>query len=105
MNRNKKPAPGMETMLTRHPAGKSGFTVNKSKYEEVRLAILKALRGSNPLTHSELDAKVGYLLGPNFKGSTSWYTEVVKLDLEARKKVFRSETKPAAYSLARPART
>ena len=85
MNRKKKPAPKIETMLTRHPAKKSGFTINKSKYEEVRLAILNALRGSKPLTHSELDAKVGYLLGANFKGSASWYTEVVKLDLEARR--------------------
>jgi len=104
MNRKKKPAPKIETILTRHPARKSGFTINKSKYEEVRLAILNALRGAKPLTHSELDAKVGHLLGSNFKGSPSWYTEVVKLDLEARRKVFRSEAKPTVYSLTRPAR-
>jgi len=104
MNRKQKPAPKIETVRTRHPGRKSGFTINKSKYEEVRLAILNALRGSKPLTHSELDAKVEYLLGSHFKGSASWYTEVVKLDLEARRKVFRSAAKPTVYSLTRPAR-
>jgi hypothetical protein len=104
MNRKKKTALKIETILTRHPARKSGFTINKSKYEEVRLAILNALRGAKPLMHSELDAKVGHLLGANFKGSPSWYTEVVKLDLEARRKVFRSEAKPTVYSLTRPTR-
>jgi len=103
MKRKTKPSQKMETIRTRHPAKKAGFAINQSKYDDVRLAILNALRGSQPLTHTELDAKVTYLLGPNFKGKASWYTEVVKLDLEARRKVFRSKTKPAVYSLSRPA--
>ena len=103
MNRKQKPARKIETILTKHPAKKAGFKIAKSKYDEVRIAILNGLRGSRPLTHTELDSKVGYLLGPDFKGRASWYTEVVKLDLEARRKVFRSQTKPTVYSLTKPA--
>ena len=103
MNRKKKPARVTEKILTKHPAKKAGFRIDKSKYDVVRVAILNGLRGSNPLTHQQLDSKVQYLLGPNFKGSPAWYFEVVKLDLEARGKVFRSQAKPAVYSLKKPA--
>ena len=103
MDRKKKPARGLETIQTKHPAEKSGFRIAKSKYDEVRIAILNGLRGSKPPTHAELDAKVESLLGPAFKGRPSWYTEVVKLDLEARKKIFRSQGKPTVYSLTKPA--
>ena len=103
MNRKKKPAREIEKVLTKHPAKKAGFRIDKSKYDVVRNAILNGLRGSQPLTHAELDSKVRYLLGPDFKGSVPWYTEVVKLDLEARRKVFRSRTKPTVYSLTKPA--
>ena len=103
MDRKKKPARKIETILTNHPAKKAGFRIAKSKYDAVRIAILNGLRGSRPLTHADLDSKVRYLLGPDFKGSVSWYTEVVKLDLEARRKVFRSQTKPTVYSLTKAA--
>ena len=66
MNRKKKPSRKLETIRTRHPTKKAGFTIQQSRYDEVRVAILNALRGSKPLTHTELDAKVAYLLGPNF---------------------------------------
>ena len=99
MTRKKKPAREIERILTRHPVNKAGFRIEKSKYDVVRNAILNGLRGSAPLTHTELDAKTRYLLGPDFKGSVGWYTEVVKLDLEARRKVFRSQIKPTVYSL------
>ena len=104
MNPKKKLARGIEKILTKHPARKAGFRIEKSKYDAVRVAILNGLRGSEPLTHAELDSKVRYLLGPDFKGSVSWYNEVVKLDLEARRKIFRSQTKPTVYSLNKPAR-
>jgi hypothetical protein len=103
MARKKKSTREVERILTKHPVNKSGFRIEKSKYEAVRNAILNGLRGSKPLTHAQLDTKTRYLLGPDFKGSAGWYTEVVKLDLEARRKVFRSPFKPTVYSLTKPA--
>ena len=101
MNQRQKRGRELEKILTKHPAKKAGFRIDKSKYDAVRIAILNGLRGSKPLTHVELDSKVRHLLGRGFRGSVSWYAEVVKLDLEARRKVFRSQTKPAVYSLTR----
>ena len=103
MRRKKKLVREIEKILTKHPSNKAGFRIDKSKYDVVRIAILNGLRGSEPLSHKELNSKVRYLLGPDFKGSVEWYTEVVKLDLEARRKVFRSQARPTVYSLTKPA--
>ena len=102
MNRKKKLVREIEKILTKHPANKAGFRIDKSKYDVVRVAILNGLRGSKPLTHTEINSKVRYLLGPDFRGTVKWYAEVVKLDLEARRKIFRSQTKPTVYSLTKP---
>ena len=42
-----------ETIRTRHPAGKSGRSIPKGKYEAVRKAMLSALRGREA-AHTEL---------------------------------------------------
>jgi len=60
--------------------------------------MLLALRGKE-LTHSELLDKVNKGLKGKFSGNISWYAETVKLDLEARKIIERTSSKPQKYRL------
>ena len=55
--------------------------------------MLLALCGKE-LTHSELLDKVNKGLKGKFSGNISWYAETVKLDLEARKIIERTSSKP-----------
>jgi hypothetical protein len=77
-----------EKILTKHPLGKSG----KNK------AILSALR-KNDLTHTELFGRLNKSLKGKFSGNISWYGETVKLDLEAKKIIERTASKPQKYRL------
>jgi len=89
---------GEEKILTKHPLGKSGKNINKQKYEALRKAILSALRDKE-LTHTELFNKLNKGLKSKFSGNISWYGETVKLDLEARKIIERTPSKPQKYRL------
>lgn len=86
-----------EKILTKHPtAGKSGRNISKQKYEAQKTAILSAL-GKKELTHDELFERLNKSLKGKFDGNISWYGETVKLDLEARKIIERTTSKPAKY--------
>ena len=85
-----------EKILTKHPQGKSGKNISRESYERVKSATLSALRGKE-LTHSELFAEVTKKLKGKFAGNISWYAETVKLDLEARKLIERTDSKPQTY--------
>lgn len=87
-----------EKILTKHPLGKRGLNVSKRKYETVRRAILAALR-RRPLTHTELVDRLRRSLESRFSGNVSWYAETVKLDLEARKVIERTTSRPQTYRL------
>jgi hypothetical protein len=87
-----------EKILTRHPLGKSGKNISKQKYETLKNAILSALRNKE-LTHTELFSQLNRSLKSKFSGNVSWYGETVKLDLEARKIVERTSSKPQKYRL------
>jgi hypothetical protein len=87
-----------EQILTKHPLGKSGKNISKQKYETLKKAILSALK-NNELTHTELSDRLNKTLGNRFEGNISWYGETVKLDLEARKIVHRTSSKPQKYRL------
>jgi uncharacterized protein (DUF2461 family) len=87
-----------EKILTKHPLGKSGKNIDKQKYETLKRAILSALR-SKELTHTELFTQLNKNLNKNFSGNISWYGETVKLDLEARKIIGRTSSKPQKYRL------
>ena len=87
-----------EKILTKHPLGKSGKNISKRKYEALREAILSALR-SRELTHAELFNQLNKRLKNKFAGNISWYGETVKLDLEARKIIQRTSSKPQKYRL------
>ena len=89
-----------EKILTKHPLGKSGKNISKQKYDAVREAILSALK-NRELTHTELFEQLHKHLKSKFSGNISWYGETVKLDLEARKKIERTPSKPQKYRLKR----
>lgn len=87
-----------EKILTRHPQGKSGKNIDRSKYD----AMVKAMRsvlGKRELTHGELMEQLEAALIGKFEGNIQWYAETVKLDLEARKVLERTATKPQRYRL------
>jgi hypothetical protein len=87
-----------ERILTKHPLGKSGKNIEKTKYEAVKKAILSALK-KKELTHTELFTQLNKDLKGKFSGNISWYGETVKLDLEARKSIRRSSDKPPKYRI------
>jgi hypothetical protein len=85
-----------EKILTKHPLGKSGKNIDRQKYETLKKAILSALK-TRQLTHDELFNRLNKSLKGKFSGSISWYGETVKLDLEARKIIERTSSKPQTY--------
>ncbi len=87
-----------EKILTKHPLGKSGKNIDRKKYETLKKAILSALRNKE-LTHTELFNHLNKSLKSKFSGNISWYGETVKLDLEARKIIERTSSKPQKYRL------
>jgi SOS response regulatory protein OraA/RecX len=89
-----------EKILTKHPLGKSGRNIGKEKYQTLKSAILSALQ-NRELTHTELFNQLKKRLTSKFAGNVSWYGETVKLDLEARKIIERTSSKPQKYRLKR----
>jgi hypothetical protein len=87
-----------EKILTKHPLGKSGKNISRQKYELLKKAILSELRNKE-LTHTELFNQLHKRLENRLVGNISWYGETVKLDLEARKIIKRTSSKPQKYRL------
>jgi hypothetical protein len=87
-----------EKILTKHPLGKSGRNIDKQKYETLKEAILSSLQ-KKELTHDKLFDQLNKTLKGKFSGNISWYGETVKLDLEARKTIERTSSKPPKYRL------
>ncbi len=87
-----------QTIRTRHPQGKTGRTISRQKYDTVRKELLSALRGQE-LTHTELFSVLQKKLKGKVDGNISWYGETVKLDLEARKEIERTASRPQRYRI------
>ena len=87
-----------EKIMTKHPLGKSGRNIDRSKYDALKRAILSAL-SKNELTHTELFSRINKSLKGKFSGNISWYGETIKLDLEAKKIIERTASKPQKYRL------
>jgi hypothetical protein len=85
-------------ILTEHPLGKSGKNIDRKKYDTLSKAIVAALR-KDDLTHTELFSRLNNSLKSKFAGNISWYGETVKLDLEAKKIIERTASKPQKYRL------
>ena len=87
-----------EKILTKHPQGKTGRNISKKSYDTLKAAILTAL-SKKELTHTELFEQLNKNLKGKFDGNISWYGETVKLDLEARKIIERTASKPQKYKV------
>jgi hypothetical protein len=73
--------------------GSRGFAVTAEKYEPIRRAILASVpRNRTGATFKELVASVAARVRKDLfpkRGSVSWYTKVVQLDLEAKGQIER----------------
>jgi len=79
--------------MTKHRQGKAGVNIDRTKYDQVRNAILKNLKRKKEMTFTELAAKVNEDLTDRFEGKIPWYVVTVKLDMEARKEIERVSDK------------
>ena len=88
-----------ELIQTLHPIpGKINKRISLVKYEQIKKALLAILKKS-ALTHTELMEALYARVKDTFEGGVQWYGETVKLDLEARKMIERTVTKPEKYRL------
>ncbi len=88
-----------ELIQTLHPhANKTNKKISLEKYNLIRENILAILNNAEP-THPELMEALYARVKDNFQGGIQWYGETVKLDLEARKVIERTDTKPEKYRL------
>ena len=87
----------------RHPAGKHAVRMDKARYDILRKAILRSLKGDE-LTHTELYKAVladFKRTKTKFEGAVEWYMESVKLDLEATKAIERIAGRPPIWKIAK----
>lgn len=88
-----------EKIQTLHPEpGKTNKNISLNKYNVIKDNILLILSEIEP-THTELMEKLYNNVKDTFEGGVQWYGETVKLDLEARKIIERTGTKPEKYRL------
>lgn len=88
-----------EKIQTLHPTpGKTNKRIALGKYNMVKRVLL-ALLADSELTHTELMEGLYESIKDTFKGGVQWYGETVKLDLEARKIIERTDSKPERYRL------
>jgi len=81
-----KPVKTKKIIVT-HPHTGTERKFDAAIYEPVKAAILQSLKGSKGKTFTELTNDVVKVIGkklPDFKGSISWYTISIRLDLETR---------------------
>lgn len=90
-----------ELIQTLHPrAGKTNKRISLVKYTFVRDHLFSILAEIEP-THTELMEELYLRVKDNFEGEVQWYGETVKLDLEARNQIARTQTKPPRYILVK----
>lgn len=88
-----------DTIQTLHPTpGKTNKLIAVDKYNVIRNH-LESILTSNELTHTELMEQLYEQIKDSFTGGVQWYGETVKLDLEARKIIERTGTKPEKYRM------
>ncbi len=88
-----------EQIQTLHPdKNKTNKKISLDKYNTIKGQLLIILKNAE-LTHTELMEQLYQNVKDKFDGGVQWYGETVKLDLEARKIVERTGTKPDRYRL------
>lgn len=86
-----------DKIQTLHPnPGKVNKKIAAAKYQFIKTNILAILK-KGELTHTELMEQLYNRIKDDFEGGVQWYGETVKLDLEARKLIERTKTKPEKY--------
>jgi hypothetical protein len=89
----------MEKIQTIHPdKSKTNKNISLEKYNTIKEALLHILQ-SKELTHTELMECLYQQVKDTFVGGVQWYGETVKLDLQARKIIERTSTKPEKYRM------
>jgi len=89
-----------ETIQALHPdPNKTNKRISLEKYTQMKAAMFKVLADKS-LTHNELFKALDTELKGKFDGAIGWYGETVKLDLEARKILKRTDDKPQKYLLS-----
>lgn len=87
----------------KHPLGKKAVSMDKFKYDILKKAFLNQLKKRGKATHTEVWKAIAEDFKSNnikFEGSIQWHVEWVKLDLEARKEIFRvTKTSPQKYAI------
>lgn len=88
-----------EQIQTLHPLpGKTNKKIALEKYTFIKEHLLKIL-AKKELTHTDLMEALYQNVKDTFEGGVQWYGETVKLDLEARKVIERTGTRPEKYRL------
>lgn len=88
-----------EFIQTLHPiADKTNKKILLDKYNFIRGNLL-AILSEDEFTHTELMEELFTRVKDTFEGGVQWYGETVKLDLEARQLIERTNTKPEKYKL------
>lgn len=83
-----------ETIQTLHPQqGKTNKKISLDKYTYIREQLLKIL-SETELTHTALMEELFSRVKNDFDGGVQWYGQTVKLDLEARGLIERTNDKP-----------
>ena len=79
-----------ERILTLHPQGKHGVSINGEKYTIIKSAIKSILTHTGEIDFSDLLNKVKKNLEGTFTSSINWYVTTEKLDLEAGREIVRA---------------
>lgn len=88
-----------DKIQTLHPQeGKTNKNISRAKYEIIKANLLTILK-SGPLNHTELMEALYNRIHDHFEGGVQWYGETVKLDMEARGVIERTNDKPQKYKL------
>jgi hypothetical protein len=88
-----------ELIQTLHPiANKTNKKISLEKYTVIKENILNILAVLEP-THTELMEELYERVKDTFEGGVQWYGETVKLDLEAREIIERTNSKPEKYRM------
>jgi len=90
-----------DKIQTLHPQpGKTNKKISLDKYQVIRKSLISILTDCE-MTHTELMEELFEQVKDFFDEGVQWYGETVKLDLEARKIIERTRTKPVIYRLKR----
>jgi hypothetical protein len=90
-----------EKIQTLHPAkGKKNKSIPVEKYNIVKAGILDILQYSEA-TYTEIVQQLTQNLKNKFDDNLSWYAMTVKLDLEAKKIIERTKTRPQKYRITK----